>query len=30
MTLIERLLRYPHSPEEPVRLLGISVTTLSE
>jgi DNA polymerase-4 len=30
MTLIERLLRHPHPPEEPVRLLGISVSSLTE
>ena len=29
MTLIERLLRRPHPPEEPVRLLGISVSSLT-
>ena len=30
MTLIKRLLRHPHPPEEPVRLLGISVSSLTE
>ncbi|WP_442978392.1 DNA polymerase IV [Salinibacter sp.] len=30
MTLVERLLDRPHPPEEPVRLLGISVSSLTE
>ncbi|MFP4228694.1 MAG: DNA polymerase IV [Salinivenus sp.] len=30
MRLVERLLRRPHPPEEPVRLLGISVSSLTE
>ena len=30
MTLVERLLGRPHPPEEPVRLLGISISSLTE
>ncbi len=30
MAITERLLRRPHPPKEPVRLLGISVSSLAE
>ncbi|WP_118838901.1 DNA polymerase IV [Salinibacter ruber] len=30
MTITERLLRRPHPPDEPVRLLGISISSLTE
>jgi DNA polymerase-4 len=29
MALADRLLRRPHPPEEPVRLLGLSVSSLT-